>query len=109
MQKNNLTILAAIVKMRKLLFFILSFGFMVQCTGLENYAEKAVEKIEKSTADKENNEEDNKGEFKIIKDQLNHTAKYQVHLNSGVYKFQAGINYKSSEFSNTPYLPPRQS
>lgn len=94
--------------MLRLLFYILSFCFLLQCSGTSGFLKQPPVKIEQGADDNSGNEGQGKAAFK--------TDKYNSFFSpvSGFCNDQVIDYYIASRlfcpsgYLNTPFLPPRQ-
>lgn len=93
--------------MKRLLVFILTFGFIIQCSGINCYVTKSVTKTEQCPDDSQPTEETGKAEFKKDKDHICVFLKSDLTSAHSVYSGTNFMNYYPSGFYSKPYIPPR--
>ncbi len=92
--------------MAKFLLFILTFGFVIQCTGTAVYVKKSVVKSEQCPDDNATGEK-NTDNFKIDKQQIAINLFCSFSATSFKEVSSECIQYYPQGFLSKPYLPPR--
>lgn len=103
---RQLTIFAALI-MIKLLLVILTFGFVIQCTGSTGFLKKSLCKTEQCPEDNKPSNEKSEEEFKTDKLQSGFYQTSQFLNTPIIFTLPEFSHFYSSGFSSKPFLPPR--
>lgn len=93
--------------MIRLLFFILSLGFFIQCTGATVYFKKNVAETEQCPDDNKSSEESSKAEIKKDQDQISNFLFIEFNQTK---TYHLPVEYKQfypPGFYSKPFMPPR--
>lgn len=93
--------------MARLIFFILTFGFIIQCSGIAVYMMKSVNKTEQCPDDDQPCEENSTKEFKKDKEQIGINFINEISTDLAVYTISDIKQDCPPGFYNKHYLPPR--
>jgi hypothetical protein len=93
--------------MIRFLFLILTFGFIIQCTGTALFLKKSVIKTEQCPDDNKESKETSKEEIKNDQDKLFLSTYFGSFFFEVCYVIPDCNQYYPPGFYNKPFLPPR--
>ncbi|MEO5945290.1 MAG: hypothetical protein ABIP79_00625 [Chitinophagaceae bacterium] len=93
--------------MVKLLLLILTFGFVLQSTGINPFIKKPMEQTEQMPDDTLKGEEKGKEDYKKEQDNISGFEYFQIGLMPSLHDQFENIQLYSSGVYANPFLPPR--
>lgn len=93
--------------MVKLLFLILTFGFVLQSTGTTRIIKKPIEQTEQMPDDTPKGEEKGKEDYKKEQDKISGFEYFQIGLMPSLHDQFENIQLYPSGVYTKPFLPPR--
>lgn len=102
-----MTIFVLNLIMTRLIFYILAFGFMIQCIGLDIYVAGSADKIELYADSNQTGEENNKDEANKNEDQMGTGFLNELSSVSKVIIWPGNWQDYPQGFYGKPFLPPR--